>query len=96
MFREGLMKQHSLLEVTEPHWIKPTRHKHAKPLLLSFIEEFPRFIDVPGENMRTQVYEYKERPLLCKTCVVYGHSKNRCQEKDRCIKCGKEVHKVKD
>ena len=52
-FRKGMMEQHGLQDLTEPQWIKPNRKNQAKPLLLSFRDEMPLFIGIPGENMRS-------------------------------------------
>lgn len=91
-FKEGLKKQYGLQEAIEPHWIKAREKVQAKPLLLNFREELPAFIDIPGEMMRTRVYEYKKRPLMCATCQEYGHTKNHCNNDVRCGKCSEEGH----
>ena len=85
-----LLEHHGLVNVEEPHWIKARRQ--AKPLLLTVRNEVPQFIEIPGENMWSRVYEYKEKSLMCKKCLQYGHSKNSCQDKQRCAKCGEENH----
>ena len=79
-FRRGLMEQHGLQEIIEPHWIKSRRNILAKPLLLTFRDQLSQYIDIPGEITKTMGYEYKDKPLMCKTCLEYGHSKNRCTE----------------
>ena len=75
-------------EVVEPNWIKPRGNSKAKPLLLSFQRELPYFMDLPGEMMRTRVHEYKQRPMMCKNCLEYGHGKKYCEKEQRCAKCG--------
>ena len=40
------------------------------------------------------VYEYKDKPIMCKTCLAYGHSKNRGTEEQKCANCGGVNHPV--
>ena len=94
MFRSGLMQQHCLQEVIEPHWIKSRPNNRAKPLLLSFREELPLYIDIPGENMKSKVYEYKDRPAMRKKCLQYGHTKKSYRDNQRCARCGEDNHEV--
>ena len=42
--------------------------------------------------MKSRVYEYKDKLLLCKVCLRYGHSKNTCQKTQRCGKCSELNH----
>merc|ERR1711895_90299 len=37
--------------------------------------------------MRTKVYEYIKKPLLCGKCLDYGHSKKVCQGTTKCKNC---------
>ena len=60
------MNDYGLVEVVEPTWIKLRASQRAKPLLLSFGGEVPLSIDIPGELMRSRVYEYKQRLLMCR------------------------------
>ena len=94
-FRKELMEQYGLLDVIEPGWIR-SRNTKAKPLLLTFRDEVPQYLDIPGENMKAKVYEYKDRPLLCKMCLRFGHSKKNCQETQRCAKCSELNHSVEE
>ena len=97
MFRSGFMQQHYLQEIIEPRWIKARHNNRAKPRSLSFRsfrEELPLYIDIPGENMKSKVYEYKERPVMCKKCLQYGHTKNSCRDNQRCAKSGEDNHEV--
>ena len=90
-FKKALIDQYQLAAVEQPFWIKP-KNKLAKPLLLSFRAEMPPFLDIPGEKVRTKVYEYKKQPLLCKKCLDYGHSSRVCHGDERCINCGSLQH----
>ena len=91
-FKEGLMKQHGLQDVIEPHWIRPRQNNKAKPLLLNFPGEMPQYIQIPGEQAMTRVIEYKQRPLICRKCQEYGHSKNNCRDEVRCGNCSERDH----
>ena len=92
-FKAGLMNRHGLVNVEEAVWIKPRRGSNVKPLMLSFRTAIPDYIDVPGERMRTKVYEYIKKPLLCGKCLDYGHSKKVCQGSPKCKNCAAdEIH----
>lgn len=91
-FKAGLMEQYGLHDVVEAVWIKPRSQHSAKPLLLSFRGAVPAFLEIPGEMMKTRVYEYKKRPFLCRQCLDYGHSKTNCTRSVRCKKCGAVGH----
>ena len=86
-FKAGLMQRHGLVNVEEAVWIKPRRGSNVKPLMLSFRTAIPDYIDIPGERMRTKVYEYIKKPLLCIKCLDYGHSKKVCQGSAKCKNC---------
>ena len=69
-----LKKEHNLLDVKKATWIK-TKTITSTPLLLTFKEkEPPMIIENLGEQAKTKVYEYYERPRNCKTCLKYGHT----------------------
>ena len=89
-FKAGLMQQRGLVNVEEAVWIKPRRGSNVKPLMLSFRIAIPDYIDIPGERMRTKVYEYIKKPLLCIKCLDYGHSKKVCQGSPKCRNCAAE------
>ena len=42
--------------------------------------------------MKSRAYEYKDKPLVCKVCLKYSHSKNTYQEIQRCGKCSELNH----
>ena len=54
-FRSRLKEQYGLHEMVEATWIKTRNNNRAKPLLLIFCREFPQYIDVPGEMIRSKV-----------------------------------------
>ena len=91
-FKASLMEQHDVQDVTEATWIKTRSNNRLVPLLLTFHKEVPQFIDIPGEMMKTRVVEYKQRPLMCKKCLIYEHGKNNCEEEQRCGKCSDTGH----
>ena len=92
VFRERLIEQHGLQDVKEAPWIKTRSNNRATPLLLTFHNELPQYIDIPGEMMKTRVMEYKQRPLMCRKCLEYGHGKSVCQKDQRCNKCSAVGH----
>ena len=71
-------------------WITPKENSKAKPLLLSFLKKLPHYLDIPGEMMRMKVYEYKQRPRMCRICLKYGHGKRFCEKDLKCGRCSKE------
>ena len=95
-FNAGLAEQYELSSVVEVTWIKQRRGNNAKPLLLTFPNELPQYLNILGEMMMTKVLEYKRRPLMCKRCLVYGHGKNQCEKEHRCGKCGTNGHMKED
>ena len=91
-FKAGLTAQYGLSSIIEATWIKPRNGNGAKPLLLTFPNELPQYLNIPGEMMMTKVIEYKRRPLMCKRCLEYGHGKNQCEKEHRCGKCATSGH----
>ena len=91
-FQSRLKEQYGLHEVVEATWIKARNNNRAKPLLLTFCTDLPQYIDVPGELIRTKVYEYKQQPLMCKRCLKYGHGVKHCEKEQRCAKCSADGH----
>ena len=72
-----------------------TRNISFTPLPLSFKEKEPQsFIKIPGEQEKTKVFEYSERPMSCKTCLEFGHTAKKFHEKiATCAGCSYEGHK---
>ena len=78
-FKTGLMQEYSLSDVVRASWIKPCNPLVAQPLLLTFRQDLPEYIDIPGEQSRTKVYEYLQKPMICSQCQEYGHTKKYCK-----------------
>ena len=56
--------------------------------MITFVnDKLPEFIRIPGEAERTKVYDYKDRPMLCKKCWKYGHTEKRCLS--QVVLCGR-------
>ena len=55
-------------ELMEAKWIKPRRETTQVFMITFMNNKLPEFIRIPGEAVGTQVYEYKDRPMLCKKC----------------------------
>ena len=67
-YKKGLIAQFSFQDVIEAQWIKSKNDK-AKPLLRTITgPNMPNFIQLPGEQDKTRLFEYKDRPMLCQKC----------------------------
>ena len=93
-YKKGIQDQYGITSVEEAIWIKPKQNSAAKPLILGFRSELPTYIDLPGESLRTKVYEYRKLPILCSNCLEYGHPKRVCRSFKRCINCTSTNHEV--
>merc|ERR1712212_1467924 len=91
-YKKGLQEQYGITDVEEAIWIKPKRNSASKPLILSFRSELPAYLDIPGETIRTKVYEYKKFPTHCSNCLEYGHPKRICRDDKRCANCTSTSH----
>ena len=87
-----LKKEYTLSDVFEATWIT-TKNITSTPLLLTFKEkEPPRFIKIPGEQAKTKVYEYCERPTICKKCLkTWAHSEQERRVRDAVNKDTKKI-----
>ena len=39
-----------------------------------------------------KVYEYKQRPMICRICLEYGHGKQFCEKEQKRGRCGNVGH----
>ena len=92
-FRESLKNDLGVGDVELTPWIKP-RNNLSKPLLISFYDDVPMFISIPGEQAKTQVYPYKDRPQICKKCTKFYHGEKHCADEERCARCSEEGHRA--
>ena len=68
-FKKDLMSQFGLLEVIEALWIK-VKYDRTKLLLLHLKgNERPIYLEIPGEQDKSRVYEYKNRLSICQKCL---------------------------
>lgn len=86
-FKKGLIAEHGLIDAIEAHWIR-VKNKHGTSIV-SFREDFPEYLDIPGKRKKTKVFAYQERPMMCKK---YGHGSKKCREQEVCARCGKDCH----
>ena len=63
-FKAGLAEQYGLSSVVKATWIKQRRGNNAKPLLLTFPNELPQYLNNPGEISSAQD----------STCLTHGYS----------------------
>ena len=76
----------------EATWIK-VKDDRTKPLLIHLSgSEMPSYIDLPGEQEKTRVYEYRERPKVCRKCLEYGHRTKFCEKETKCRLCCQTSH----
>ena len=59
-FKAELAEQYGLSNVVEATWITPRRGNNAKPLLLTFPDELPQYLNIPGEMMMTKVLRVQQ------------------------------------
>ena len=95
-YRKNLMTLNGVTDAQKATWIK-TRIADSHAVLISFrSQEPPNYVDIPGEQSYSRVYEYKKRPLHCKKCLEYGHSIKRCDSKvTRCKRCS-DIHHIEN
>ena len=75
-----LKEEYNFSDVKKITWIK-TKNITSTPLLMTFKDKEPlRFIEIPGEQAKTEAYDYFERPISYKKCLKYGHTVSRCHE----------------
>ena len=92
-FRESLKTDLGVAEVELTPWIKP-RNSLSQALLISFHDDTPQYITIPGEQAKTQVYPYKNRPQICKKCTNFFHGEKYCAGETRCARCSETGHRA--
>lgn len=86
-FVAGLANTFRVTEAVHAQWIKP-KDSNCQPVLLTFDRSSPpSAIEIPGAQSIVKVYDYVPRPLSCKNCLEYSHSKKNCENPARCKKC---------
>ena len=88
MFKADLKEHYDVENVEQAHFIR-TKTDGTSAYILTFNRErTPYSIYIPGERSDTSVTPFKNRPMLCRQCYAYGHTKKRCTaEKPICRKC---------
>ena len=90
--QQKAMSQFGLREVIEASWIK-VKNNRTNPLLLHLKgNKIPTYLEIPGEQDKSRVYEYKYRPSMCQKCLEHGHRTEFCTNKMKCRKCYEETH----
>lgn len=93
-YKGKLIELFNLKDVVEANWIK-SKHNQTKPLLISFRgSAVPGYIDIPGEQAKTKVYEYKQKTMLCFKCLEFGHRTKFCRGEKKCRKCHDTGHEM--
>ena len=92
--KKGLIERSGSPDAVQVTWMTPRNHL-SKPIIVSFRQpELPSYIDVPGEQAKTKVYEIKPKPLMCWMCLEYGHSVKYCRGNLSCTRCGRADHEA--
>lgn len=52
-----------------------------------YSNQLPKFIEIPGEQSKTEVYPYIPNPTICKKCQEYMHTIKYCNNQPRCRNC---------
>lgn len=94
--QNGLEEEFGVSQVQKADFIK-TRDG-VTPYILSFNrEETPYAVSIPGERSDCVVNPFRSKPMMCKKCLVYGHTQKRCKkDTTHCKKCAEEGHDLKD
>ena len=75
-----------IVKVENPAFLKS--NNDATPLLISFATTVPpQSLDIPGEPYPNRVYPFRNKPMLCKKCLKYGHTKKHCKNQQICSTC---------
>jgi hypothetical protein len=54
----------------------------------------PAKVSIAWETLN--VRQFYDRPMQCKVCYEFGHTKKRCINNQRCVQCGKTNHKASE
>lgn len=79
------------------------KNKRKSPLPLFFVEVLPQdnnkdihdITSLLNTNVKIEKPHKKRSPPQCHNCQLYGHTRNGCHHKPRCVKCG-ENHLTED
>lgn len=79
------------------------KNKSKSPLPLFFVDVLPQdnnkdihdITSLLNTNVKIEKPHKKRSPPQCHNCQLYGHTKNGCHHKPRCVKCG-ENHLTED
>ena len=93
-FKADLKENCNIVDIEPASFIK----SKSKAYIVTFRgNKLPYSIYIPGERSDTTISPFINRPMLCRQCWTYGHTKKRCkQEGDTCRKCGSLGHIEKD
>ena len=95
-FEEGLKENYNIVKIELAKFIRP-KNNTTTPILITFDQETPPdYLYIPGERSDVKVYPYQIRPMMCHICLEYGHTKNRCADKEQiCSHCSQTGHGFK-
>jgi len=92
-YKTGIKEDFDVKEVERAHWIKQ-KTDNKKAIQITFNQANPPdYINLPGEQMHSKVYEVMPRPMRCINCQEYGHTKKYCKKNiTTCARCDFEGH----
>ena len=69
----------------------------SRALLVTFRQSAPpEYLHILGELAKSEVYEYHDKPMMCKKCLEYNHTAKRCTYNDIiCSNCASRGHDFK-
>ena len=97
LFKIGLQEDKTIKDVEIAKWITP-HNPFSKALLKAFLQSNPpEYLDILCERAKSKIYEYHDKPMMCRKCLEYNHTMKRCTKNDTaCAKCVLKVHDFKD
>ena len=84
--RMGMLQNPAIKYVVIATWITP-RVANSKTLLITFAGTLPpEYINVAGKRQLSNIFRYKEKPMLCRKCQKYSHTVKQCSSEN--VICG--------
>ena len=94
-YKKCLCEDLGLIDVEIAHWIKP-KIKESTAILMSFRENLPVYVSIPGEMTKTKINEYRSRPMMCRKCQQFHHTEKYCNGETVCKRCGDLGHQIEE
>ena len=83
-FEERLKNKYNIGSVVQAFWIKKW-NINATLFFITFAQsQLPSYITIPGELVKTKVYQYNPKPIFCNNCQEYSPTVKKCKNETRC------------